>query len=337
MKSSQKKTWLITGGAGFIGSHIISALLEQQQKVVVLDNFVTGNEANLKDAMKNIPEENIIDLKIYKSDIRDYTSCWEAMQEVDIVLHHAALASVPESIKDPVTYHQVNVQGFWNILESARNAGVKRLVYASSSAVYGDSPTLPKIEQIIANPLSPYAGTKQINEIQAQIYQNVYGLETIGLRYFNVYGSRQHTSGAYASVIPKWIDSILNNSPPVIYGDGENTRDFCHVSDVVLANLLAATTTNQLAIGQIYNIGSGTNISLKILLKLIQKKCSNYLGKSININPIYYEARKGDIRDSVSDITKAKKLLEYSPKVSLEEGLYEAINYYVLAKNTNQK
>ena len=325
---STQKNWLVTGGAGFIGSHIVSSLLSYHQKVIVLDNF-TGGYKNINAVQKDCSVENKSNLKIYEADIRDYNSCLKAVQGVDMVLHQAALTSVPESIINPMTYHQVNVEGFWNILESSREAGVKRVVYASSSAVYGNDTTISKVEEIIAKPLSPYAGTKQINEVQAQIYQSVYGLETIGLRYFNVYGSRQNPFGAYASVIPKWIYSILNNQPCVIYGDGENTRDFCHVYNVVLANFLAATTNNKLAVGQVYNIGLGTEITLNKLFKTLTKAISSYLHLP-NYPALNYEPfRKGDIRQSLSNITKAQKFLEYAPQVLLEEGLEETIAWYI--------
>lgn len=324
-----KRSWLVTGGAGFIGSHIVSALLYQKQKVIVFDNFVNSHFDTLRSVIENTEIEDENDIKIYKYDIRDYGSCLEAMQGVDIVLHQAALASVPESIQDPLTYHQVNVGGFENILESARQAGVKRVVYASSSAVYGGDKTIPKVEDIIAKPLSPYAATKQINEVQAQIYQTNYGLETIGLRYFNVYGSRQNPSGAYASVIPKWICSIINNQPCVVYGDGETTRDFCHVSDVVLANLLAGTVSSELALGQVYNIGLGENINLNKLFKILTKSMSVHLGKEIYVEPNYQPFRQGDIQHSLSNISKAKDLLGYTPKILLEEGLHKTISWYM--------
>ncbi|MEM8638274.1 MAG: NAD-dependent epimerase/dehydratase family protein [Cyanobacteria bacterium P01_G01_bin.54] len=319
-KISKQKTWLITGGAGFIGSHIVSVLLEYNQKVVVFDNF----EGDISFKVDQINNSN---LKIYNGDICTFSLCQEAMRGVDLVLHHAALISVSGSMLEPMAYHRVNVQGFWNVLESSRLAGVERVVYASSSAVYGDCLQKEMSDSYQPQPISVYAGTKYINELQANTYYKCYGLETIGLRYFNIYGSRQNPTGAYASVIPKWISRILDNQPCIVYGDGRNTRDFCHVSDVVTANLLAATTSNSKIIGSACNIGTGTYLSLNTLLRFLQDCASQRILSPIQVK--YEPAREGDIIHSVANIERAKKLLGYHPKTDLRTGLSETLDWFI--------
>ncbi len=302
---THENTWLVTGAAGFIGSHLAEALLSLGQKVVGLDDFSTGREENIKG----------LSLNMIKGSITDLDTCRKACEGVDYVLHHAALASVPASMKDPIGYHHVNITGFMNILQASRENQVKRVVYASSSAVYGDSEYMPKVEDKIGKFLSPYAATKYINEVWAGLFTRVFGLECVGLRYFNVFGKRQDPNGAYAAVIPKWIDAIKANKLPVIYGDGTATRDFCAVQNVVLANILAATEPN--ASGRVFNIGCGVETSLKELMTKIYA----VFAPDREVKFIQEAPREGDILHSSASIELAKGVMKFEPVVYLQEGL----------------
>ena len=302
----ENKRWLVTGAAGFIGSHLAETLLSKNQKVVGLDDFSTGKPENIA-GLKN--------LEFIEGSITDIKTCLKACKGVDFVLHHAALASVPASMKDPVNYHEVNVSGFLNILQAARENKVKRVVYASSSAVYGDDDLPEKVENKIGKFLSPYAMTKYLDEVYAEFFTRVYKLECVGLRYFNVFGKRQDPNGAYAAVIPKWIEAVKNNKIPIIYGDGTATRDFCAVQNVVEANLLAALEPE--AAGQVFNIGCGKATSLNELLKIIYEVFAP--GKEINFKQ--EKSRDGDILHSSASIEKAKKILKFQPVLYLKEGL----------------
>ena len=302
----KNKRWLVTGAAGFIGSHLTEVLLSKNQSVVGLDDFSTGKRENIE-ALKN--------LKIIEGSITDIETCRKACEGVDYVLHHAALASVPASMKNPVHYHEVNVSGFVNILQAAHENNVKRVVYASSSAVYGDENSSEKIESKIGKFLSPYAMTKYLDEVYAEFFTRVYGLECVGLRYFNVFGKRQDPNGAYAAVIPKWINTIKAGEIPVIYGDGTATRDFCAVQNIVKANLLAALEPE--VAGQVFNIGCGVSTSLNELMKIIYEVFAP--GREINFKR--EQARDGDILHSSASIEKAKRILKFEPVLYLKEGL----------------
>ncbi|MBQ6774257.1 MAG: NAD-dependent epimerase/dehydratase family protein [Synergistaceae bacterium] len=305
--------WLVTGAAGFIGSHLTEALLSLGQKVTGLDDLSTGHEENINAALKESghPEN----FNFIQGSITDINTCMKASERVDYVLHHAALASVPESLKLPVKYNAVNVSGFVNILESAKANNIKRVVYASSSAVYGDDETMPKSENIIGRSLSPYALTKYINEVWAEFYSRVYNLECTGLRYFNVFGRRQDPNGAYAAVIPKWINAVESGNIPIIYGTGEASRDFCSVQNVVLANILAATERE--ADSRVFNIGCGEKTNLNDLLAKIYR----VFAPDKEIKAIYEKPRDGDILHSSASIKLAQEVLKYKPVIYLEEGL----------------
>lgn len=313
------KTWLVTGGAGFIGSHLIQLLLQLGQSVRALDNLSTGGLKNLDFASGSGTFE------LSRGDIRDVDTCRRACAGVDYVLHHAAIGSVPASLADPVHAHAVNVTGFVNVLDAARETRVKRIVYASSSAVYGDEPTMPKVETKIGRPLSPYALTKRVNELYAQNFYDCFRLETVGLRYFNVFGPRQDPAGPYAAVIPKWIESLLQGTPAIINGDGETTRDFCHVADVAWANVLSATAPYQDLASPVYNIGSGRGTTLNELFRTIHDEVRKTIPGIKNAKPDYRDFRPGDIRHSQADITLAKAHLGYEPQVTLDQGLATAI------------
>jgi UDP-N-acetylglucosamine/UDP-N-acetylgalactosamine 4-epimerase len=324
------RTWLVTGVAGFIGSQLLECLLSLGQSVIGLDNFSTGHPKNVDEAL----ERGAVDarFRLIYGDTRELSVCQEACKGVDVVLHHAALASVPESIADPLACHTANVDGFANLLVAARDAKVQRFIYASSSAVYGDDPASPKREERIGAPLSPYAATKVVNEIYAAVFQRVYGLQTVGLRYFNVFGRRQDTQGAYAAVIPRWVSTLAANNPCVIMGDGETTRDFFHVDDVVQANLLAASSEGQSETGQVYNVAGGKPTTLNQLYAIIRAK----IVERLNLTPpdaVYADFRPGDIRYSVADISKISRDLGYTPGRTVTEGIDEAINWY-LANDT---
>ena len=316
------KSILVTGGAGFIGSNLCEALLEKENRVVCLDNFSTGKRKNIAHLLAN---DNFT---LIEGDIRKIEDCLKSTKGIDFVLHQAALGSVPRSIKDPITSNEVNVSGFLNTLIASRDNGVKRFVYAASSSTYGDSESLPKVEDIIGKPLSPYAVTKYSNELYADIFSKIYGIETIGLRYFNVFGRKQDPNGAYAAVIPKFVCQLINGESPTINGDGNFSRDFTYIDDVIQANLLSLNTTNQKAINTIFNVSYGDRNTLNDLVKYIKENLSDFDSKISNIEVIYGPNREGDIPHSHASVAKAKKYLNYNPQFSLQKGLKEAIKWY---------
>ncbi len=313
---------LITGGAGFIGSNLCEDLLKNNNNVVCLDNFSTGSRANIEQHSKN-PNFQLIE-----GDIRNISDCNAAMKGIDIVLHQAALGSVPRSLNDPATTNEVNISGFLNVLIAARDAKVQRFVYAASSSTYGDSENLPKVEEIIGMPLSPYAVTKYVNELYAHVFGLNYGMECIGLRYFNVYGRRQDPNGAYAAVIPKFTMQFMAGESPQINGDGTNSRDFTYIDNVIQMNNLAATTTNPKAHGQIFNTAVGERADLNMLTGLLKKYLSKYNPSIAEIDINYGPERKGDIPHSLASIEKAASLLGYAPSHKLGDGLKEAVDWY---------
>lgn len=323
-----KYTWLITGAAGFIGSHLLESLLKFNQKVIGLDNLSTGYEKNLKAVKNTVNNSQWRNFKFIKGDITNPSDCKKALKKVDYVSHQAALPSVPRSIKNPIQTNDNNLTGFLNLITQAKNANVKRLVYASSSSVYGDSPVLPKKEEKIGNLLSPYALTKYTNELYAKVYAKCYDFQTIGLRYFNIFGPRQDPNGPYAGVMPKWITNMIKKRPVYINGDGLTSRDFCYVENVVQANILATITTNKQALNQVYNIALNEQTSLNELFKLIKSILLEFKIK-YDIKPIYRNFRVGDIKHSLADILKAKKLLGYVPEYTIEKGLNKYIGWYL--------
>jgi UDP-N-acetylglucosamine 4-epimerase len=322
MEEETRSTILITGGAGFIGSNLSEYFLSKGHKVVCLDNFATGHRHNLKDFINNP------NFRLIEGDIRNAADCSNAVKAVDYVLHQAALGSVPRSINDPVTTNDVNVSGFLNMLVAATDAKVKRFVYAASSSTYGDSVGLPKVEDVIGKPLSPYAITKYVNELYAEIFSKTYGLETIGLRYFNVFGRKQDPKGAYAAVIPKFVMQLMQHESPVINGDGNYSRDFTYIDNVIQMNELAMTTTNNLAVNTVYNTAYGDRNTLNNLLNYLKEFLSKYDPEIAKISIEYGPNRVGDIPHSLASIDKAKELLHYDPKFSLQEGLEEAVDWY---------
>jgi UDP-N-acetylglucosamine 4-epimerase len=313
---------LVTGGAGFIGSNLCENLLQHHNEVVCLDNFSTGKRENILTFLEQKQ------FTLIEGDIRDAAACARAMQGVDVVLQQAALGSVPRSINDPVTSNDVNVSGFLNVLIAARDAKVKRLVYAASSSTYGDSEALPKTEDIIGKPLSPYAVTKYVNELYAHVFRLNYGLDTIGLRYFNVYGRRQDPNGAYAAAIPKFTQALMRHESPVINGDGTNSRDFTYIDNVIQMNHLAATTTNAKAIGEVFNTAVGERTDLNMLVNLLKMYLSEYDPAIASVPINYGPARLGDIPHSLASVEKAHTMLGYTPTHNLEAGLKEAVNWY---------
>jgi UDP-N-acetylglucosamine 4-epimerase len=313
---------LITGGAGFIGSNLCEVLLEKGNKVVCLDNFSTGKHENIKSFFSNS------NFKLIEGDIRNFEHCREAVEGVDYVLHEAALGSVPRSIKDPITTNDVNIGGFVSMLVAARDAKVKRFIYAASSSTYGDSKTLPKVEEVIGKPLSPYAVTKYVNELYADVFSKTYGMECIGLRYFNVFGRRQDPDGAYAAVIPLFVKQLINHQSPVINGDGEYSRDFTYIDNVVQMNLLAIETINVNAVNTVYNTAYGEQSTLNQLVQYLKEYLSEYDPNIIDIATVYGQERLGDIPHSLASVDKAKKLLGYDPKFSMKDGLKEAVKWY---------
>ena len=313
---------LITGGAGFIGSNLCEYFLSKKYKVVCLDNFSTGHKHNL------IAFSNNENFKLIEGDIRNLSDCEEAVQGVDYVLHQAALGSVPRSINDPITTNDVNISGFLNMLVASRDAKVKRFIYAASSSTYGDSESLPKIEEKIGRPLSPYAITKYVNELYAEIFSKTYGLETIGLRYFNVFGRKQDPNGAYAAVIPKFVMQFMQHKSPVVNGDGNFSRDFTYIDNVIQMNELAMTTINTEAINTVYNTAYGDRTTLNDLIKYLKEYLSEFDASIANISVTYGPNRAGDIPHSLASIEKARKLLGYEPKFSMQSGLKEAVKWY---------
>jgi UDP-N-acetylglucosamine 4-epimerase len=332
-----QRTWLVTGCAGFIGSNLLEALLKQGQRVVGLDNFATGFQHNLDQVEAAVGPKAWSNFRFIRGDIRSLETCHDACHGVDIVLHEAALGSVPRSIEDPITSHESNVTGFLNMLVAARDAKVKRFVYAASSAAYGDYPGLPKVEDTIGRPLSPYGAGKHMNELYADVFGRCYGLETIGLRYFNVFGPRQDPDGAYAAVIPKWIAAMLRRETVYINGDGETARDFCYIDNVVQVNLLAGQVRNPAALNQVYNVAVGEQTSLNQLFGLLREFLALNDPEFVCGDPTYRDFRAGDVRFSRADIGKAKRLLGYRPTHRVREGLERAIDWYVarLAPATN--
>lgn len=318
----KNKNILVTGGAGFIGSNLTEKLLEIGVTVTVLDNFATGHRHNIEAFFTN-PNFSLIE-----GDIRDLETCRKACKNKDFVLHQAALGSVPRSINDPIMSNDVNVSGFLNMLIAARDAGVKRLVYAASSSTYGDSKSLPKIEDVIGKPLSPYAITKYVNELYADVFKRTYDFDTIGLRYFNVFGRRQDPNGAYAAVIPKFVIQLMNYQSPTINGDGAYSRDFTYIDNVIQMNLLAITTENKNALNQIYNTAVGDRTTIKDMAELLKKYLSEYDKNIEDIEILYGPNRQGDVPHSLASIEKAQKNLGYEPTHIFSEGLREAVEWY---------
>jgi UDP-N-acetylglucosamine 4-epimerase len=316
------KKVLVTGGAGFIGSNLCESLLSEGNRVFCLDNLATGKRENIEPFLSN-PH-----FAFKEGDIRDYKTCLSLAEGMDVILHQAALGSVPRSINDPITTNSVNIDGFLNMLNAAKEKQVSRFVYAASSSTYGDSLNLPKVEDIIGMPLSPYAVTKYVNELYAHVYGNLYGMEIIGLRYFNVFGRNQSPDGAYAAAIPKFVSAFLRHESPIVHGDGEQTRDFTYIDNVIQMNHLAATTTNPDALNQVYNVACGQRTSLNEVINGIQHALGKYDSTINNINVKHGPERAGDVRDSLADISKAKSLLGYEPTHTLKEGIAEAIEWY---------
>ena len=329
MKKLKNKRILITGGAGFIGSNLTDYFLENNT-VTVLDSLITGKEENIKHHY-NKPNFTFI-----KGDIRDLETCNNAVKGIDYVFHQAALGSVPRSINDPITTNEINISGFLNILTASRDAKVKRFIYAASSSTYGDSKKLPKVEDEIGKPLSPYAITKYVNELYANVFANLYDIEVIGLRYFNVFGKRQDPNGTYAAAIPLFVKQLVNGEQPVINGDGSITRDFTYIKNVVQMNELAALTDNKEATNQVYNVAFGENINLNELLVFLKENLSRFNPNISKIDIIHGENRPGDIQDSLANIDKARTLLGYNPKYSVKQGLEEAIDWYWEYFNSDQ-
>jgi UDP-N-acetylglucosamine 4-epimerase len=325
------RTWLVTGTAGFIGSNLAEGLLRMGQTVVGIDNFSNGFAHNLDDVRAQVGDEAAARLRFVEGDIRDPDACAEVCRGVDVILHQAALGSVPRSIANPIATHQANADGTLNLMNAARDAGVRRFVYASSSSTYGDNPALPKVEDQIGRPLSPYAVSKYVGELYGGVFHRVYGLETVGLRYFNVFGRRQRPDGPYAAVIPRWIGRLLSGEPCVIHGDGETSRDFCFVENVVQANVLAGTSGNPEAFGEVYNVACGRSTSLNHLLALIREGLAELRPGAHLPEAEYTPPREGDIRDSLADLTKIGTRLGYAPTHHVADGLREALRWYVEA------
>jgi UDP-N-acetylglucosamine 4-epimerase len=326
-------TWLVTGVAGFIGSNLLEKLLFLNQKVVGLDNFDTGHQYNINQAIADANKATGKDLSnnfnFINGDIRELEDCQKACSGVDYVLHQAALGSVPRSIEDPINTNRANIDGFLNMLVASKDADVIRFVFAASSSTYGDHPDLPKVEGKIGNPLSPYAVTKVVNELYANVFAKTYGFKAIGLRYFNIFGKRQDPNGAYAAVIPKWVAAILSKEDVFINGDGETSRDFCYIDNTVQMNLLAATTVNDEATDQVYNVALNDRTSLNKLYEMIEDRLIQRTAELKKKEPIYRDFRAGDVRHSQADIKKAKILLGYQPNYMISEGLDEAMDWYV--------
>lgn len=323
------RTWLVTGVAGFIGCNLLRGLQSLGQNVVGVDNLSTGSRANLDEVTAEFMERDAGHFRFIEGDIRDLDTCREAVQGVDYVLHEAALGSVPRSLDDPIRTNQSNIDGFLNMLVAARDANVKRFVYAASSSTYGDSTELPKVEDRIGKPLSPYAVTKYVNELYAGVFARSYGFRSIGLRYFNVFGPNQSPEGAYAAVIPKWIAAMLRGDPVFINGDGSTSRDFCYVENVVQANLLAATTANDAALDQVFNIACGDRTTLNELYTLISAELLERVPR-LELRPLeYHDFRRGDTRHSLANIDKARHELGYEPRYRVAEGMRRAMDWYV--------
>ncbi len=326
------KTWLITGVAGFIGSNLLETLLKLDQKIIGLDNFATGHQKNLNEVQSLVSVEQWQRFKFIEGDIRNIEDCRQACDGIDYVLHQAALGSVPRSLADPIATNETNISGFLNMLVAARDAKVSSFTYAASSSTYGDHPALPKVEDAIGKPLSPYAVTKYVNELYAEVFARSYGFKSIGLRYFNVFGRRQDPNGAYAAVIPKWTAAMIENDDVYINGDGETSRDFCYIDNTVQANILAATTTNDEAKNQVYNVAVGDRTTLNELFSSI----NSALGSNevlYDKQPVYRDFREGDVRHSQADVSKAKNLLGYAPQFDISHGIDRAMPWYVNSLN----
>ena len=320
------KTWLVTGVAGFIGSNLLEALLKLDQSVVGLDNFSTGYQRNLDEVKTLVSERQWQNFRFIEGDIREYSTCSKALKRVDYVLHHAALGSVPRSMADPLTSNAVNITGFINVLQAAKEEGVSSFTYAASSSTYGDHPALPKVEENIGSPLSPYAVTKYVNELYAEVYARSYGFKSIGLRYFNVFGKRQDPDGAYAAVIPKWTASMILGEDVYINGDGETSRDFCYIENTVQMNLLAATAPEKVK-DQVYNVAVGDRTTLNDLYTTIKSVLAGN-GVQVDAEPVYREVRAGDVRHSQADISKSEGSLGYLPQYHIQQGIEQAMPWY---------
>jgi UDP-N-acetylglucosamine 4-epimerase len=338
--ATEQHTWLITGVAGFIGSNLLETLLKLNQRVVGLDNFATGYQRNLDEVQTLVTPEQWANFSFIQGDIRNLDDCRSAMtftqrtalstqHSVEYVLHEAALGSVPRSLEDPITTNETNISGFLNMLVAARDAKVKRFVYAASSSTYGDHPGLPKVEDKIGKPLSPYAVTKYVNELYADVFARTYGFNAIGLRYFNIFGPRQDPNGAYAAVIPKWIASMIKGEPVFINGDGETSRDFCFIENVRQINLLAATSENADAANQVYNVAVGDRTTLNQLYEQLKLNLLQLYPHLQDAKPVYRDFRAGDVRHSLADISKSSSLLGYRPTHNISEGLKVAMGWYV--------
>jgi len=323
-----KFQWLVTGCAGFIGSNLVETLLNYGQKVVGLDNFSTGFQYNLDQVRDSVGKENWKRFEFIQGDIRCYDDCLTAVKNADFVLHQAALGSVPRSIENPVHTNENNVTGFLNMLEAARQTDVKRFIYAASSSTYGDHPGLPKQEELIGRPLSPYAVTKYVNELYAEVYALTYGTKSIGLRYFNVFGRRQDPNGAYAAVIPLWFSALIKGKDLFINGDGETSRDFCYIDNCVQANLKACLASDKAA-NQVYNVAFGQRTTLNQLFAMIRNRVAVRFPEAVKAQPVYRDFRSGDVRHSLAHISKAKQLLGYNPKFSVKAGLDQAAQWYM--------
>lgn len=321
-------TWLVTGVAGFIGSNLLETLLQLGQRVVGLDNFSTGHQYNLDEVKDRVGDEAWQRFCFIQGDIRNLADCQQACAGADYVLHQAALGSVPRSIEDPITTNENNISGFLNMLTAARDAQVRRMVYAASSSTYGDHPGLPKVEEQIGNPLSPYAVTKLVNELYASVFVRSYGFKAIGLRYFNIFGQRQDPNGAYAAVIPKWFAGLLEGEPVFINGDGETSRDFCFIDNCVQANIMGATADDEAA-GEVYNVAFGERTTLNELYRLIQERVATRVPAATEATPVYRDFRAGDVRHSLADTSKAARLLGYQPEYSVRAGLDKAADWYM--------
>lgn len=327
---SSPRTWLITGVAGFIGSNLLETLLKLDQKVVGLDNFSTGYQHNFDEVQSLVSDDQWQRFTFIKGDIRQLETCKQACNGVDYVLHQAALGSVPRSIEDPITTNENNISGFLNMLVAARDADVQRFVYAASSSTYGDHPDLPKVEDNIGKPLSPYAVTKLVNELYTDVFAKTYNFKTIGLRYFNIFGQRQDPNGAYAAVIPKWFAGLITDETIYVNGDGETSRDFCFIENCVQANLLAATVEDETATNQVYNVAFGERTTLNELYNLIKERVAASYVSAKDAKPQYRDFRAGDVRHSLADISKAKVNIGYEPQFSVRNGLSRAANWYLV-------
>lgn len=327
--SSTSFRWLVTGAAGFIGSNLVETLLRLNQKVTGLDNFSTGFQHNLDQIRESVSEEQWSCFRFIKGDIRDLSTCKHACSGQDYVLHEAALGSVPRSVEDPLNTNANNITGHLNMLVAARDSGVRRFVYAASSSTYGDSTELPKVEERIGRPLSPYAVTKYVNELYADVFAKTYGLECIGLRYFNVFGKRQDPDGAYAAVIPLWFSSLIKGKSVYINGDGETSRDFCYIDNCVQANILAAISDKKESVNRVYNVAFGEKTTLNELFEMIRDRVAGRFPEAEGASPVYREFRKGDVRHSLADISSASDLIGYRPGFSVRDGLDLAADWYI--------